>query len=106
MSNITPDPVRSSRSPEKTWALFRQGLQTGDPKTSLLCVVGIARKKFTEIVRAASDQQLREFAYAAKELALPPLTGPQIEGDLIMQKGRSAPIHFIQLGKNWKIIDM
>ncbi len=93
-------------SPEKTWALFRQGLQIGDRKTSLLCVVGTAKRKFAEIARALSDQQLREFADSAKELALPPLTGPQIEGDLIMQNGRSAPIHFIQLGKNWKIVDM
>ena len=52
----TAPPDSRFSSPEKTWALFRDGLETGDRKTSLLCVVGIAKRKFAEIARAASDQ--------------------------------------------------
>jgi hypothetical protein len=94
-------------SPEKTWALFRSSLQTGDRKTSLLCLVDGAKRNFAEFATKVSDQQLRQMANSIKELALPPLTATdRIEGSLITQNERSGPIRFVRLGQNWKIADM
>jgi hypothetical protein len=94
-------------SPEKTWALFRSSLQTGDRKTALLCLVDEVKRYFAEFATKATDQQLRQMADGIKELELPSTTATdRIEGSLITQNGLSGLIRFIRLGQNWKISDM
>jgi hypothetical protein len=93
-------------SPDKTWLLFRNSLETGDRKTAVLCLAGSAKTMFARVLSHLPEQELREMVGSMTVVDLDPGAASYVEASIIRQDGRSYPIRFIKFGKNWKIAQM
>lgn len=100
-----PDPKLAT--PELTWAYYLESLRSGDRDSALSCLVSTARSKFRDVIKSASDEQLRRMGESMKAFTLTGVSfGNFTEGVATRHDGHTGMIYFQNVGGEWKINEM